>query len=232
MRRAWIIGIVVALLMPMRCAAQWRVGMSAGTDYNFYTIDKHYLLDYRYLGEWGFTVGVSGRYDFFPWLGLKAELNMTQKNHRMTRYVRTGMNYHYWNYYMQLPVMVNFSFGAVNDRDGNARSGKVRGFVNLGFYGGYWVASRLTGTDYNYFSHPAEIIKLHENGLNTKRDQRWDCGPVGGIGIEYKCAEHWAIQFECRYYYSLLSARKNTEHVKDPAYNSPLVLQFSFDYIF
>lgn len=222
MRRAWIIGIVVALLMPMRCAAQWRVGMSAGADYNFYTIDKHYLLDYRYLGEWGFTVGVSGRYDFFPWLALKAELNVTQKNHRMTRATYSATNYHYWNYYMQLPVMVNFSFGGQ----------KVRGFANVGFYGGYLIASHLTGTDYNAFSDPIEIIRLNENGMNTKRDQRWDCGPVGGVGVEYKCAEHWAVQLECRYYYSLLNARKDGEHVKDPAYNSPLVIQFSFDYIF
>jgi len=222
MKRFLLTYLLLAFLVPTTCLAQWRIGVSAGADYNFYSRDKQYLTDYHYLDQWGFAVGVSGRYDFFPWLGLKAELNMTQKNYRMTRYTYTGMNYRYWNYYMQLPVMANLSFGGQ----------KVRGFANIGFYGGYWVASRLTGTDYNAFSKPIEIIHLDENGMNTKRDQRWDCGPVGGVGIEYRCAEHWAVQLEGRYYYSLLNARHNSEHVKDPAYNSTIVLQFSFDYIF
>ena len=214
--------MIVLLLVPVRGAARWRVGMSAGMDYNVYMADKQYMTDYRIVNYFGYTVGISGRYDFYDWLALRAELNMTQKNHRLTRYERSAMNYYYTNYYLQLPVTVNFSFGG----------DKVRGFANVGFYGGYWVASQLTGTDYNYFSNPATIIHLNEDGLIPKRDQRWDCGPTVGLGIEYKCHPHWALQWECHYYHSVLNSRKHYMRVRESAYNATLVLQMTAEYIF
>lgn len=233
MKRFLLTYLLAAFLLPTTCLAQWRIGISGGGDYNFYSADKQYMTDYRIMDWWGFAVGLNTRYDFFPWLGLGWEVNMTQKNHRLTRYVRNAMDYHYSNYYLQLPVMAHFSFGGrLRDKDGNPRASSVRGFANVGFYGGCWLSSRLTGTDYNHFSNPSEIIRLNQEDFNPKRDQRWDCGPVVGLGLEYQFAEHWATSLECRYYYSLINSRKHYMRVRDAAYNSTLVLQIAFDYIF
>ena len=58
-----------------------------------------------------------------------------------------------------------------------------------------------------------------------ERDQRWNFGFVGGAGVEYRFARHWAAQVELRYYYSTVSTVKALDLVKDYRYNSTLALQ-------
>lgn len=193
-----------------------------GGAWNHYAIDKHYMTDWHYEGQWGWTLGVTGQYDFNDWLAVRADLNMTQKNHRQ---YRTGnlayTDYDTRNNYLQLPVMASFSFGGK----------KIRGFLNLGVYGGYWMSSRLKGSFYNTFSN--RISKVDESvEFNSDRDQRLDCGLVGGLGVEYRFARHWAAQVESRCYYSTTSTQKNYMLLKDPRYNTTIGLQAAVCYIF
>ena len=44
--------------------AQWRVGVTAGADYNVFSIDKQYMTDVLFDGRWGVTCGVTGQYNF------------------------------------------------------------------------------------------------------------------------------------------------------------------------
>ena len=202
--------------------AQWRAGVTMGGDWNHYTVDKHYMTDWHYDGQWGWTLGLSGQYNFNEWLGVRADLNWTQKNHQQ---YRTGpmanTNYDTWNGYLQLPVMASFSFGGE----------KVRGFLNLGGYGGYWLSSRLKGHFLNSFSD--ETSKVDETAeFNDERDQRLDCGLTGGIGVEYYFARHWAAQVETRLYYSTISTQKDYMQLKDPKYNTTIAFQAAFYYMF
>ena len=121
--------LTVALLTALTVQAQWRVGVTGGADYNVFSMDKQYMTDYKIDGRWGATVGVSGQYDVNEWLGVRADLNWTQKNYRKRRVVLYDTDYKLRNNYIQLPVMASFSFG----------SEKLRGFCNLGVYGGYWL---------------------------------------------------------------------------------------------
>ena len=68
--------------------------------------------------------------------------------------------------------------------------------------------------------------------FDIERDQRWDFGFLGGIGMEYRFASHWAAQAEMRYYYSMVSTQKDYMRVKDPKYNSTLALQAGVCYFF
>ena len=113
--------MVCALLVSMAVHGQWRVGVTAGTDYNVYTMDKQYESDWQTEGRWGATVGITGQYDVTDWLGIRADLNWTQKNYRHHR-DRIPISYKYFNDYLQLPVMASLSVGGE----------KLRGFVNLG----------------------------------------------------------------------------------------------------
>ncbi|MBQ8158102.1 MAG: PorT family protein [Prevotella sp.] len=209
------------LLMALTAQAQWRVGLTAGADYNVHSMDLQYMNDFRMEGRWGATVGVTGQYDFTDWLGVRADLNWTQKNYRQYRSAWSMVDHKYRNNYLQLPVMASFSFGGE----------KLRGFCNLGGYVGYWMNSSRKGTDINNFSdHSYEFSEKVE--FDSERDQRWDCGLVGGVGVEYRLCKHVALQAEARYYYSTTSTRKQYMRVKDYRYNSTTAIQIGASYIF
>ena len=86
-----------------------------------YTMDKQYESDWQLQGRWGATMGITGQYDVTDWLGIRADLNWTQKNYRHHR-DRLPISYKYFNDYLQLPVMASLSVGGE----------KLRGFVNPG----------------------------------------------------------------------------------------------------
>ena len=213
---------IVALLTAMTAQAQWRVGVVGGADYNVYRMDQQYMTDFKVDGRWGATLGVTGQYDVNEWLGVRAELDWTQKNYRRSRVVYSDIDYKLTNNYLQLPLMASFSFGAE----------RLRGFCNVGVYGGYWLSSHRKGTDINFFDNDKVISFDEKVDFYDKRDQRWDCGLVGGVGIEYRLAEHWAAQAEARYYYSTTSATKQYMRIADYRYNSTTALQLAINYIF
>ena len=212
---------MLALMLPVVAFGQWRVGVNGGADLNHYIIDKQYQTDYQFKDRWGATVGIMGQYDFADWAGIRVELDWMQKNYRQTRENLKVCDYKYVNNYLQLPVMGSFSFGGQ----------KVRGFFNAGIYGGYWLNSNRKGFDNNTFSGKAyeftEKVEFYD-----ERDQRWDFGFVGGAGVEYRFARHWAAQVELRYYYSTVSTVKAKDIVKDYRYNSTLGLQAGLWYCF
>jgi opacity protein-like surface antigen len=55
---------------------------------------------------------------------------------------------------------------------------------------------------------------------------------VGGAGVEYRFASHWAAQVEMRYYYSTVSTQKDYMRNQDPHYNGTLALQAGIWYCF
>lgn len=211
----------IALVLPSLAFAQWRVGVNGGATYNHSTISKHYMTDYQWKDRWGVTLGVMGQYDVNDWLGVRAELDWTQKNYRLTRQILSILDYKYVNNYLQLPVMASFSFGGK----------QLRGFCNAGVYGGYWLTSGREGTDFNNSSE--KVYEFSENiEFNDERDQRFDFGFVGGIGLEYRFCQRWAAQVEMRYYYSTVSTQKDYMRLSDPRYNSTLGVQAGLWYSF
>lgn len=212
---------MLVLMLPMMAFAQWRVGINGGGDLNHFIIDKQYQTDYQFKDRWGGTVGIMGQYDIADWAGIRFELDWMQKNYRQTRETLKVYDYKYVNNYLQLPVMGSFSFGGQ----------KVRGFCNLGIYGGYWLNSSRKGFDYNALTQKGydftEKVEFYDD-----RDRRWDFGFVSGAGLEYRFASHWAAQVELRYYYSTVSTTKVNDVAKDYRYNSTLALQAGLWYCF
>lgn len=213
--------LAFALMITLFANAQWRVGVTAGADYNVFSIDKQYMTDVLFDGRWGVTYGVTGQYNFTDWFGVRADFNLTQKNYRMHRANIEEVDLKYRNTYLQLPVMASFSFGGK----------KLRGFCNLGVYGGYWVHSYRSGEDMNSFTGQSFDIKGKVE-FDSDRDKRWDCGLVGGVGMEYRFDRHWAAQVEVRHYYSTTSTTKQYMRNKDYRYHSTTAIQLGASYIF
>ena len=213
--------MAVVLLTAVAAHAQWRVGATIGGDHNFYSMNKQYMTDVEVQGSLGLTAGATGQYDFYDWLGVRVDLNYTQKNYQLHRAMLDQWEYCYRNDYVQLPVMATFSFGGT----------KLRGFCNLGFYTGIWLNSHLSGTDFNVFS--GKWVDVNEDvKFNSDRDNRWDAGLLASAGLDYRMDKNWGIQFETRYYHGLTSTTKSYMRVKDYRYNSTLAFQVGVYYVF
>ena len=227
MRKHFVITLLCVLgLMPdmkSELQAQWRVGVLGGATYNEYAINIQYQTDYRYAGAWGWSAAVFGQYDFLDWIGLRAEVEATERNYRFYRTgIYSGTHYTYRNTYLQLPVMAQFSFGGQ----------QVRGFVNTGVYVGDWAAGQQKGSSYDPMSNMTFAVD-EPYIFQSDKDQRVDFGLAGGLGIEYRPAEHWALHLEGRCYYGLVSTVKQyMHHVKDYRYNTTLGANIGVAYIF
>ena len=222
MKRLLIPLIVALSLLPQALHAQWKVGVNGGALFNQFSMDKQYMTDYRYYGAWGVTSNVVAQYNFNSWLGVRTGLGFGQRNYRQTRAERADrLDVQYRNDYLILPVMASFSFG-----------GKVvRGFTNLGVYGGYWMVSNRSGKDYSPVIR--ESYPFSEKvAFNPEKDQRWDFGFTGGVGIACQVARHWSVEAEVLGYYSVVSTVKQYMRVKDYRYNTSLGLQAGVFYLF
>ena len=214
--------LTVFVFLASPASAQWRIGVSGGADYNWYSIKTNYQTDYRYDGAWGWNAAIFTQYDFLPWVGLRAEVEASEINYRFYRTgYFTSTNYITHNTYLKLPVMTQFRFGGE----------KVHGFLNAGVYAGCWLAGRQKGT----ITDPrnGRVMTINEPYVfNKEKDQRADFGLAGGVGIEYLPAEHWAIHIEGRCYYSFISQTKPYMIVRDNRYNTTLTIQAGVSYIF
>ena len=219
---SFIVLLTVFVFQASPASAQWRIGVSGGADYNWYSIKTNYQTDYRYDGAWGWNAAIFTQYDFLPWVGLRAEIEASDINYRFYRTgYFTSTNYITHNTYLKLPVMTQFRFGGE----------KVHGFLNAGVYAGCWLAGRQKGT----ITDPrnGRVMTINEPYVfNKEKDQRADFGLAGGVGIEYLPAEHWAIHIEGRCYYSFISRTKPYMIVRDNRYNTTLTIQAGVSYIF
>lgn len=227
MKEKGLLALLVMLLSASNLMAEWRVGATVGAVNNRLSIDTQYQYDWRYDSRWGVQAGVSGQYNFRDWLGVRANLAFQQRGYtqRRTEKYATPNSYHYRDNYLVLPVMASFSFGGE----------KLRGFLNLGVYGGYWLNSQVHGkaTNLSIESTQNDPYKFDESiDLSGVQYQRWDFGGVAGVGIEYRINEHWATQIEARYNYSIISKKKQYQELKDYQYNNPVSLTVGAYYIF
>ena len=224
---------ILFFLYTLMSNAQWRIGITGGATYNQYSIDNHYMSDWHFKGAWGkiptngyniyiSTLGLMGQYDFCDWFGIRADFNWTMKDHRQYR-TMLPTDYETLNSYIQLPIMVSFSFGGQ----------KVRGFLNAGIYGGYWLCSYDYGNQ-QFLMSSTTMSGTFKKEFVEKRDQRFDFGLVGGLGVEWRfklLKKDWAWQIiEARIYYSTLSTQKDYMKIRDPRYNTTLALQSGLCY--
>lgn len=219
--------ILAALALSFPAAAQCRVGVTAGYASNTLCMDKGYAYDMRYESHAGFTAGIPVQYDFFDWLGVRAEVTFVQKGHRMHRTDNyAGLWIDIRNNYLQIPLMANFSFGGQ----------RVRGFVHTGGYVGGWLSSSRKGMEQRWFGdgtgEPAETITPGSRcafdervPFDSRRDNRFEAGLAGGVGVGCRVAPRVEVQVEGRCYYALTDMQKDYMKFRVPRYNTTIVVQ-------
>lgn len=217
---------MLSIIGTATASAQWSVGVDGGVTINSLHTGQSYDYDRHYDSRGSFTVGIPVRYDFNDWFGLQTEVSVMQKNYSMHR--SPTYKYFYYDYsntYLDLPVMARFSFGGK----------KLRGYLLAGFYLGAWLDSHVEGSDRQYFGglNGAEYISFDTDvEFDSRRDNRFDGGLVGGVGLQYSITRRIGLFAEARYYYGLSDLQKNYMRGRQPRYNNTVAVMLGVMYTF
>lgn len=217
--------VTAMVLTPVLAMAQWKVGIEGGVVHNTLLVSKCYDYDRHYSGATNGIIGIPVRYDFRDWFGFQAEVSYMAKDYSMYRSeIYEGNSYNYTNSYLNIPIYARFSFGGT----------KVRGYVLAGGFLGAWVDSYVEGNQMTYFQTDGESYsnyhfdeKVH---FDSRRDNRFDSGLSGAIGIEYQFAKRFSVFAEGRYLYSLTDMQKNYMINRPSKHNNTFAFQVGVMY--
>src|SRR5450755_4755326 len=127
-------------LLSLSATAQLYIGAEAGANKNYLITGNASESFTNYQNMRGLSGGIPVLYQVTDWFAIQADPSYIQKNYKIVRTgFFTGVYQENRNAYIQLPLMAQFSFG------GHA----LKGFVNLGMYGAYWLSSRVKGVEAN-----------------------------------------------------------------------------------
>lgn len=205
--------------------SQWRVGLTGGGSVNYHTSETGYAYDRKFSPKMGFGGGVMVQYNFYDWFGLRADLQLLQRNYKLKTLI-FGESYKYKHLYSMLPMMVAFSFGGE----------QIRGYCDIGGYVGYWASGKYeyrvdrfgTGSGDGY-------VRGTENyKFDSRRDRRFDAGLSGILGISYTHPKTGIfVSMEAFLYYGLVSSHKTgSDYFRQSAYSTNIGLAVGVGYVF
>lgn len=217
---------VLLLLCGLQARCQLFLGVEGGPNVNYLTTSNASEPFTNYEGMHGWNIGIPVGYRFFDWLTLQTAPTYIQKNYDIVRTgFFTGVYQKNYNTYLQLPLSLRFSFGGK----------ELRGFVDAGGYAAYWKSSRIQGVEANilnevdtafYTVNPTSILG-ENNGysynqsytFNSTKDNRFEFGLIGGLGVSYELFETYTFYLEGRYFRAMTDQEKQYETSQAPRYN-------------
>ena len=176
-----IISIILLGWMMTEATAQeapkWTIGVKGGWSYTSIDRSNTGRVDETYSPLSGYDVGVQARYSLLDWLAIRADLDVMSRSHKMDRNLHylDPVYTKYFNDYLVLPVMADFSFGGK----------KLRGHAYGGVYGAYWMKARMEGTTFWMTDYYVYFEDFKENREFKNEDRRLTAGGVGGLGLSY-----------------------------------------------
>jgi hypothetical protein len=220
------IATLAFLLSSLQSRGQLFLGVEGGPNMNYLTTSNASEPFTNYDGMRGWNISIPVGYQIFDWLALQTAPTYIQKNFDIVRTgFFTGVYQKNYNTYVQLPLDLRFSFGGK----------ELRGFVDLGGYGAYWVSGRIKGTEANILN---EVDTAYENVnptsilgenypytydqkyvFNSTKDNRMEFGLIGGAGVSYELFQIYTFYLEGRYYRAMTDQQKHYEINQAPRYN-------------
>lgn len=144
----------------------------------------------------GITMGVMAMWAEERHVGLRAELNLTQRGWEEDFEETPQFQYSHTLTYIDLPIMTHIFFG----------SRKVKFFFNLGPQLSYMIADNIKA---NFDTHNIKNIEGFPMNNRTTEEMamevsnKFDYGICGGFGMQFIIKRKHAIALEGRYYYGL-----------------------------
>lgn len=199
-------------------SAQWSAGIYGGVDWCNRSIDRGYDYARSRFALPGGIAGIKGQYNFTPWLGVRMDVNMQCRNFDDI-YSIIQEQYHYRNKYVDIPLMVSFSFGGE----------RLRGYANVGGYAGVWILQTI--------EHKPVMDNSGQNWYSrsgfSMADKRFDAGLAGGLGILYRITGNLEANAECMLYYALTDSHNTgSSRFSQPFYDTVPCLCLGLTWIF
>lgn len=228
-----IIAVVLLCWMAMEANAQknpkWAIGAKGGWNWTSISRSNMGRIDETYSPLGNFDAGLQARYQLTNWLAVRADLSIMSRSFRMDRNLHylDPVYTKYFNDYLMLPLMADFSFGGK----------KLRGHAYAGGFGDYWLKARMKGKTYWMTDYYIYFDDFKENRKFNSEDQRLIAGAVGGLGLSYafldaKNRRGPVISIDVLYYYDLVSHHKGYAHLSDPRYLNTLSITLGLAYSF
>lgn len=144
----------------------------------------------------GITMGVSAMWAEERHVGLRAELNFTQRGWTEDFTETPQFSYSHTLTYIELPIMTHIFFGGR----------KVKGFFNLGPQLCYMIGNNVNAnfeTDKIDLIPDFPVLNRTTQQMSMDITNRFDYGICGGAGIEFFIKRKHCVTLEARYYYGL-----------------------------
>ena len=221
---AFVVTFLLYNLFIPHAAAQLSAGIEGGYNKNYLVTNNANRAFTNYQPLNGFEVGIPVQYKIRDWFAIETEPAFVQKNYNQERSVFfAGVYQDNYNSYFQLPLMGHFMFGGQ----------RLKGFVNAGIYGGYWLGGKVKGempnildiTDsessgnsiYDY-EHPYSYNEKYS--FDNRKDRRLSAGWIGGLGLSYDLNGRYQVFTEGRALYDFTDQQKNYMTNQVPRYNT------------
>ncbi len=187
------------------------LGIIGGPTWNQYDITPlytHHYFDESY--TLGFDFGASFLWQQKEWIGIRSDLALINKSHTFSYYgfSITGIN----NLYIQLPVMVDFSW-SIN---------KFRIHTDLGFFFGCFATSYHAGAFAVFDSDGSRQYDYSYFESDRRSTKRFEIGYVATLGVSYRLCEHFRLLAEGALFYGLSDTHDASPVSPNPAYNTTL----------
>jgi hypothetical protein len=217
-----ILFLILLCFLQQTAVAQWFVGVRGGVANTIISRSHADRVDETYHNLCGYDFGINSRYDVNPWLSIRADLGLMQRNHRLQRHLNylSPVYTNHLNTYLTLPLMADFSFGGTT----------LRGHLMLGAFCGYWLGQHVNGTTYGMTDYDVYFIDFDEQRPFTRENRRFDAGMLGGIGLSYRLTQCLNLNLDALLYYDLISHHKGYPNLQDYRYLSTYSVTFGISY--
>jgi hypothetical protein len=222
------IPVTLSLVIVFSCfhaSAQLSVGIEGGYNKNYLVTNNANRAFTNYVPMNGFNVGIPVQFQLADWFAVTADPTFIQKNYRQERSsFFQGIYQNNYNSYLQLPVTGRILFGGE----------KLKGFIDAGVYGGYWMSSKIKGVNSNIldltgdentsvssifdFQKPFSYDQKYT--FDTKKDNQLEFGWIAGLGVGYDITQRYQVFSEARIMYSFTDQQKNYQTNQVPRYNT------------
>lgn len=215
---------------PASRQKHFAIGISAGSDRNYHTIDMSYMQDFKY-DEFcsGTSFSLQLSYTPFKWLAFRADAVLIDKDYNMNHVFqyeggsasqRIVTRTYTANKYVNVPLVADLSFGR-----------RVRLHAFGGGYYGYWLSSHRSGVSHSMGGGSADNFD-EEVEFSPVRDNRAEYGFVYGAGLSGTVVHVVELFAEARWYYSVTDIQNDYQRNLNPRYNTTMVFQGGVRYLF
>ena len=195
-RVAFLIIAVLATVAPLAAQTLYKPHLQVGAHGGVVMSQQSFNPSIEQKFHQGITIGVSAVWAEERHVGLRGELNFTQRGWCEDFTETPDFSYKHTLTYIELPILTHIFFGGR----------KVKGFFNLGPQLCYMLGDNV---DCNF-----DVTKMSEipgfptanrttEQMAMKVSNRFDYGICGGAGIQFIIKRRHTVYLEGRYYYGL-----------------------------